>query len=212
MSLTFSTPAANLSAAQFRRRLVLALFVSGGVFFSVFACAVWLHTSPLFYAQIEHAGIFLIFVAIAGRTWSALHIGGHKKVALIDTGPYSIVRNPLYVFSVIGAAGIGAQTSSLVVTTACAIGTALILASITLKEDDFLSAKFGAAYDDYARRVPRFLPKFSVYRDVDSLTIKPRVVYRTFLESSLFLLAIPAIDAIEVAREFGWLPELMHLP
>jgi len=38
------------------------------------------------------------------------------------------------------------------------------------------------------------------------------VVYRAFLESSLFLLAIPAIDAIEVAREFGWLPELMHLP
>lgn len=95
---------------------------------------------------------------------------------------------------------------------ACAIGTALILASITLKAEDFLSAKFGAAYGDYARRVPRFLPKFSVYRDVDSLTVKPRVVYRTFLESSLFLLAIPAIDAIEVAREFGWLPELMHLP
>jgi steroid 5-alpha reductase family enzyme len=171
-----------------------------------------LHTNPLFYAQVEHAGILLIFIAIFGRTWSALHIGGHKKVALVETGPYSVVRNPLYVFTLIGVAGIGAQTSSLVVAGLCTSITAAVLIIVVLKEEDYLRAKFGAAFDDYARRVPRFMPSFSAYRDVEELTIRPKIVYRTFLESSLFLISIPAIDAIELARHYGWLPDVLHLP
>ena len=33
----------------------------------------------------------------------------------MTVGPYSVVRNPLYVFSIIGAAGAGAQHGSVVV-------------------------------------------------------------------------------------------------
>ena len=178
----------------------------------LFVCAVWLHTNPLVYSQIEHAGIFLIFVAIAGRTWSALHIGGNKKVVLVDTGPYSVVRNPLYLFTLIGAAGIGAQTSSLVVTLACPIITAAVLMVVVSREEDYLRSKFGAAFDTYTKRVPRFLPRLSGYKDVDQLTIQPKVVYRTFLESSYFLIAVPLVDAIELARHYGWIPDLLHLP
>lgn len=212
MSLSFSLPDLDLRAVQWRRRIVLAIVSLFVALLLPFVCAVWLHTNPLFYAQVEHAGILLIFIAIFGRTWSALHIGGHKKVALVETGPYSVVRNPLYVFTLIGVAGIGAQTSSLVVAGLCTSVTAAVLIIVVLKEEDYLRAKFGAAFDDYARRVPRFMPSFSAYRDVEELTIRPKIVYRTFLESSLFLISIPAIDAIELARHYGWLPDVLHLP
>jgi protein-S-isoprenylcysteine O-methyltransferase Ste14 len=212
MSLSFSLPDLDLRAVQWRRRIVLAIVSLFVALLLPFVCAVWLHTNPLFYAQVEHAGILLIFIAIFGRTWSALHIGGHKKVALVETGPYSVVRNPLYVFTLIGVAGIGAQTSSLVVAGLCTSITAAVLIIVVLKEEDYLRAKFGAAFDDYARRVPRFMPSFSAYRDVEELTIRPKIVYRTFLESSLFLISIPAIDAIELARHYGWLPDVLHLP
>lgn len=141
-----------------------------------------------------------------------MHIGGHKKVVLVQTGPYSIVRNPLYIFTLFGAAGIGAQTSSLVVAVVCAAATAVVLMSVVSKEEAYLKAKFGSTFDDYAMSVPRFLPRFSGYCDVEQLTIRPKIVYRTFLESSFFLIAIPAIDAIELARHYGRIPDLLHLP
>lgn len=212
MSIIYAQPEDDLSAVQWRRKLVLATLAFSVCILLPFVCAVWLHTHPLFYAQIEHAGILLIFIAIAGRTWSALHIGGHKKVTLVETGPYSIVRNPLYIFTLIGAAGIGAQTSSLIVMLVCIVGAAAVLSVVTYKEEAYLRAKFGTAFDDYARRVPRFMPRLSGYRDVTQLTIQTKVVYRTFLESSLFLIAVPAIDAIELARHYGFLPDLIHLP
>ncbi|WP_334151131.1 methyltransferase family protein [Hyphomicrobium sp.] len=212
MTLTYTQPARDLSAVQYRRRIILGVGIFLICFLLPFVCAVWLHTNPLFYSQIEHAGIFLIFVAIAGRTWSALHIGGYKKVALIETGPYSIVRNPLYLFTLIGAAGIGAQTSSLVMVAVCTSMTAAVLVFVVSREEDYLRKKFGAAFEDYASRVPRFLPRFRAYRDAEQLVIQPKVVYRTFLESSYFLVAVPAVDAIELARYYGWLPDLLHLP
>lgn len=133
-------------------------------------------------------------------------------MVLVETGPYSVVRNPLYLFTLIGAAGIGAQTSSLVVMVICIVGAAAVLGVVTSKEEAFLRSKFGTAYDEYSRRVPRFIPRLSGYRDVEHLNIQTKVVYRTFLESSFFLIAVPAIDAIELARHYGLLPDLLHLP
>ena len=48
---------------------------------------------------IEMAGIMLILVAILGRIWCTLYIGGRKCAEVVDSGPYSVIRNPLYVFS-----------------------------------------------------------------------------------------------------------------
>src|SRR5690606_40050349 len=56
----------------------------------------------------------LIVVCVIGRTWSSIYIAGHKVQTLVMDGPYSISRNPLYVFSIIGAAGAGAQLGSIV--------------------------------------------------------------------------------------------------
>lgn len=212
MMLVCSRPATPLQRIQFQRRIVLAAIMLGTVFLLPFVCAVWLHSAPLFHAQIEHVGIFLIFIAIFGRTWCALHIGGLKKATIVETGPYSVVRNPLYLFTIVGAAGIGAQTSSLVVTMACALMTWVVFAVVVRKEEAFLKAKFGAAYVDYFERVPRFLPRWDGYKGVPQLTIHMRVVQRTFIESCYFLIAIPGFDMIELAREYGWIPDLFHLP
>ena len=64
--------------------------------------------------MIEWFGIFAILLCIFGRTWTSLYIGGRKNRALLTKGPYSVVRNPLYVFSILGAAGAGAQLGSVI--------------------------------------------------------------------------------------------------
>jgi hypothetical protein len=68
------------------------------------------------------------------------------------------------------------------------------------------------AYADYSDRVPRFLPRFATWHDVDELTTKPAVVVRTFRDSCLFLLAIPIAQTIDWAQQVGYLPILLRLP
>ena len=45
-----------------------------------------------------------------------LYVGGRKNAELVTTGPYSMMRNPLYFFSLLGVAGVGAQTGSVLAT------------------------------------------------------------------------------------------------
>ena len=64
---------------------------------------------------IEEAGALLIGACIVGRVFCTLYIGGGKNAQLVRHGPYSVARNPLYVFSLAGATGVGLSSASLVV-------------------------------------------------------------------------------------------------
>jgi hypothetical protein len=154
----------------------------------------------------------LIVLCIAGRTWCTLYIGGHKKRRLVRSGPYSIVRNPLYVFSVLGTAGIGALTGSLVLAAFCAFFAWMVFSYVVRREEGFLAAQFGAEFTAYAAEVPRFWPSFGQWQEADELLVNPRLVRRTFLDASLFLLAIPLMGLKVALQQAGTLPILLHLP
>ena len=70
---------------------------------------------------LETFGLFLLTVCSMGRLWALLYISGYKKLELITEGPYSIVRHPLYVFSLIGAIGIGLASENILVLAALVI-------------------------------------------------------------------------------------------
>ena len=44
-------------------------------------------------------GLLLLLVACIGRIWCASYVAGRKDRELVDKGPFSITRNPLYFFS-----------------------------------------------------------------------------------------------------------------
>ena len=50
-------------------------------------------------------GLALAAVGAAGRIWCSFFISGRKDGQLVSEGPYSISRNPLYVFSCIACWG-----------------------------------------------------------------------------------------------------------
>jgi hypothetical protein len=130
----------------------------------------------------------------------------------VSDGPYSIVRNPLYVFSAIGAAGAGAQTGSAVVAFIFGIVTVLVFIVVARREEAFLREKFGAAFDAYCARVPRMLPKFSLYRDSATIVVRPKRLYTTFFDSLVFFAAMPAFEFVEHLQLGGMLPVLLRLP
>ena len=202
----------ELSHAQAQRRIAIAL--AGATILSalLFVDTRWRIEAPTFYADIKSVGTFLIFICILGRTWCTLYIGGRKKGSLVEYGPYSVSRNPLYMFSLIGALGVGMQTGSLLATATVTAATAVIFVRLVGKEEAVLERLFGDAYRRYAAQTPRFFPKLSGWRDVEELTIKPALMRQTFIEASIFLLAVPFADMIQMAQQAGWLPVLARIP
>lgn len=163
-------------------------------------------------ASIEAAGVLLIIVAIFGRTWCTLYIGGRKRASLVADGPYSVMRHPLYAFTVLGLLGLGAQTGSILVAIGLAAFVGWPLMAVARHEEETLLATFGEAWRAYAARTPAFLPRPALWRDVETLEVRPALVRRTFLEAALILLAVPLAEVIHAAQARGLLPVLARLP
>src|SRR5436190_20661746 len=132
-----SSEAESLGPVQAIRKavLLLAVLIVGVLF--VFGASRW--SKPVCDA-IDWVGVVLMAICIVGRTWCALYIGGRKTYDLVVLGPYSVSRNPLYVFSILGAAGVGAQLGA--VTPAIATGPFawFVFALVVTREERLLVA------------------------------------------------------------------------
>lgn len=187
------------------RRLVLLLLVIlafGVLLFghSFWSSKHWLHE---FY---ESIGVLLIVICIVGRTWCSLYIGGRKKKELVAIGPYSIMRNPLYTFSFLGAIGVGLQFGAIttgILTFVMAWG---VFSFIVMREELFLRQQFGTSYENYLARVPRFFPKISLWRSPETIEVQPKLVWRTFADALVFLISIPLLEFVEQWQEAGMIP------
>jgi protein-S-isoprenylcysteine O-methyltransferase Ste14 len=200
---------ADLDRYQSLRRLWLAvtITIAGVVLF--FVSTAW--RSEAAHNFIEAFGLAFIGIAILGRLWCTLYIGGRKAGEIVSSGPYSISRNPLYVFSTIGAVGVGAQSGSLVISALFGVLCLMAFSIVAKREERFLAAQFPDTYPDYRRRVPRFFPKLSLYRDEPSLTVLPHRVYTTLKDGLVFFAAMPAFELVEYLQDSGVLPVLLRL-
>jgi isoprenylcysteine carboxyl methyltransferase (ICMT) family protein YpbQ len=100
----------------------------------------------------------MLAVRELGKQWSltARVLDAHK---LVQTGPFAQVRHPIYsaLLGLLLATGLALSTALLT-----ALAALVYLAGTywrALREEALLRAHFGADYDDYARRVPRLLPR-----------------------------------------------------
>jgi protein-S-isoprenylcysteine O-methyltransferase Ste14 len=161
---------------------------------------------------IKWSGVGLIAICIVGRTWSSLYIGGRKIVMLVTIGPYSITRNPLYFFSIIGAAGIAAQVGSIVIVLVCMCAVFLVFLVVVHHEERLLLKRHRGLYFAYLKRVPRFIPNPLLWCDEPTLTVRQNRVYLTFADALLFLLAVPLAQVCKYLQSTGLLPVLVLLP
>jgi protein-S-isoprenylcysteine O-methyltransferase Ste14 len=120
--------------------------------------------------QFDSLGIYvmagLTLAGISFTWWARIHLGrfwsnaithkeGHR---VIDTGPYGLVRHPIYTGLIAGmlATGIAVGTATAI------LGAVLISLGMWQKarmEEGFLTAELGAeAYGSYRRRVPMLIP------------------------------------------------------
>lgn len=91
-----------------------------------------------------------------GQLWSS-SVTRKEHHHVVDTGPYAIVRHPIYTGLLVAIVG----TMLIRVTIITLIGSALIAAGIYVKarvEEAFLRQQLGDSYAAYARRVPMLVP------------------------------------------------------
>lgn len=81
-----------------------------------------------------------------------------KNRELTVTGPYAHTRNPLYLGSMLIAAGFAVALLSWPVAVVLAIGFAIIYIPVIASEERFLRATF-PRFGEYCRRVPRLVPR-----------------------------------------------------
>ncbi|GAA0215727.1 isoprenylcysteine carboxylmethyltransferase family protein [Brevundimonas nasdae] len=202
--------ARDIQRTQLIRKAVL--FVAIIAVIAVAALSQTLAGETVFHEALEAVGLWLIVICIVGRAWCSLYIGGRKKAEIVDRGPYSLSRNPLYVFSFMGAFGMGAQTGSIVLATVFLLIAVIVFYATVKREEVWLLANFGDVYAAYYERTPRFWPNFRLWRDEDRLEVRPAFFLLTLRDGLAFLIAIPLFEMVETAQQAGWLHAPIVLP
>lgn len=173
----------------------------------LFTAPVWERTHWLF-EVFEVLGITLLIMGVLGRFWAILYIGGQKDKMVMQDGPYSICRHPLYLFSTVAVAGFGLMLGSLVLTAVFTALTFLILTHTAAKEEQRLRSQFGSEYDTYAARVPRIWPRPSLFQTASEVTFRVDHLRMNLMDALVFLTFIPLAEIAKELKEYGFLPTL----
>jgi len=197
----------QLQSLQIRRKAVLGLAIIATL---AVATVSGPHRGP--HEVLEWAGLVMVGICVSGRTWCTLYIGGRKTVRIVQEGPYSVTRNPLYLFSFVGAFGIGAQTGSFLLGVTSLVATVLIFYMTVKGEEAWLKAKFGRPYEAYLLTTPRFWPNLRLCRDADILEVRPNLFVRSLKDGALFFLPTPLFKGLEYAQDVSWVHPWFSLP
>jgi protein-S-isoprenylcysteine O-methyltransferase Ste14 len=152
-----------------RQQIIYRVLAAGGVvlLFGLYRHA--FRSEIVLWRTPDPIGWLLVAAALAGFAftwWGRIHLGrlwsssvGRKADhRIIDTGPYGIVRHPIYTGITLSALATAAERG----TVAGWAGVAVMTVGWVVKarlEEAFLREELGAdAYDAYARRVPMLVP------------------------------------------------------
>ena len=160
----FSTARAERAENPRQRAAVLMLTAAGVLFFvkppEPLSRALWPSSTALFCVAlaVEVAGITFAIVAreYLGKMWSG-RVTLKEDHRIIQSGPYRFVRHPIYTGVLTALLGVVAARGN----PAALLGFALIAAGLARKivaEEALLRSHFGAAYDDYRKKVAAIIP------------------------------------------------------
>jgi protein-S-isoprenylcysteine O-methyltransferase Ste14 len=118
-------------------------------------------------------GFAVVFAGELIRFWGVSIVGAETRTTgtvggtfLITNGPFSYVRNPLYVGNMLLYAGVGIMSMALFpwMLLVAIAWFYLQYYLIVTREEEYLAATFGGEFDEYRRNVRRFVPRLTPYR------------------------------------------------
>lgn len=168
--------------------------------------------ASLRHESMEAFAHILVFSGVLIRVYASLYSGGQKNKVLLTDGAFSIVRNPLYIGSLLAIVGLGLATGSLIIASIMTL-VFLVVHKITVrKEEAFLYELFGEAYLLYCRTVPRWIPNISLWRQPQEVVVRPRMVLLTMRDASGFIFALIFIELVCTLHTSADLRAWINLP
>jgi protein-S-isoprenylcysteine O-methyltransferase Ste14 len=161
---------------------------------------------------LQLAGLACVACAALGRIWCSVFIAGRKDAQLVRSGPYAALRHPLYALSLLAMLGLGLATRSVAITAGLLLVFAATYAAAARAEDRRLRAAYGDEFDRYARDVRAFVPRPERYSVPESLEVRPRVLWKAFLDAGSLLglwALLMLVDGLQLA---GHTPTWLTLP
>jgi protein-S-isoprenylcysteine O-methyltransferase Ste14 len=145
------------------------LILVPGLLIGYFPYLIPTHDSELISLGIFHylaiPVLFIGWLAMLWCFWNFLLTGKgtpapiNPPKELVAVGLYGFVRNPMYVSGIVALLGWMVWSPSLPLIVAPLIFFTAAHLFVTLYEEPTLRKKFGAGYEDYCRRVPRWIPR-----------------------------------------------------
>jgi protein-S-isoprenylcysteine O-methyltransferase Ste14 len=134
---------------QIARRIRVPLGFLFAVFYFWLARPSWLSMA---------VGAIAVVPGLLIRALASGHV--RKNESLATSGPYAYTRNPLYLGSLLMGLGFAAAARSWWVGVALVVMFFAIYLPVIRDEETYLRQKF-PEFDEYARRVPRMLPRLT---------------------------------------------------
>ncbi|MBI1807470.1 MAG: isoprenylcysteine carboxylmethyltransferase family protein [Ignavibacteria bacterium] len=117
-------------------------------------------------------GLFIVAFGEFLRLWGVAIAGSETRTTgpvggtfLITKGPFSFVRNPLYVGNILMYFGVGVMSNTPVLALVALFYFLFQYSMIVSLEEEYLLKAFGNEYVKYCQSVPRFIPVFKRYND-----------------------------------------------
>ena len=152
------------------------------------------------YGYADMVGYLLIAFATMGRLWCGIYIFGRKSDILCQDGPYSICRNPLYLFSFMGGAGIAMTSNRIVLTIAFVAISCSYYFLVVKSEEKRLLHFYGQEYEKYCTKTPRFMPNFRNYWSREQMEINPQVIFHAIIKNMWFFWLLFALEIIKALK------------
>jgi len=114
-------------------------------------------------------GLILLLMGVAVRIWAQSHILHRlvKSMQLTGTGPYQMVRNPLYIGNTLIIVGATVFSKLLWLAPLSLLWCAIVYSLVVHYEERNLSQLYGEPYRQYLAQVPRWFPRLSSLKKPD---------------------------------------------
>ncbi len=193
-----------------RKRIFLQLvFIVGLVFMLLVSASETGRRWPLFGALLFSTGVILASVGAVGRLWCSVYIAGYKMSVLVMQGPYSLSRNPLYFFSLIGATGVALGTKTLLIPVLVIVAFATYYPFVIRREEAELLRRHANTFSVYRQMVPRFFPKRSGLFEPNFYTSMPKVIKRHVINALWFVWPLGLIELVDMLHRLKILPTFL---
>jgi protein-S-isoprenylcysteine O-methyltransferase Ste14 len=188
----------------------LSFFGSGHLPHNMVTVGGWLGLQPRTALATGYLAVAAVMVvASVLRMWSGSVLTSHRMMAfrvqrdsLITTGPYGVVRNPIYLADFLAYCAFAA----------CLKPVGLVLpvlfyahySRLVAFEEKALRQRFPQAFPSYARAVPRFIPRLASLRRLLSAARDTEITLDGFRHNALYLLFVPGFVAAAATGSLLW--------